>query len=145
MGELKGSITWKQKENINNDSFGAVIYYGINIDVYFKILRIITKVMGPVKFTFIKKLPRNKRFNYTPRYYKGKEKIDETKYASKFDAYADTLNKNDFSGHWHANRISNRNRSNFGFNRTIWILIALFTLIFLFIIDFDLSIFSSKN
>lgn len=99
--------------------------------------------MGPIKFTVIKSLPRNKRFNYTPRFYKGKEDIDESKYQTKFDAYADTYNKNDFSGQWHENRISKRNRGNSGFNKTIFILIAIFVLIFLYIIDFDLSIFFS--
>ena len=98
--------------------------------------------MGPIKFTIIKGLPRNKRFNYTPRYYKGKDVKEGSKYQTKIDAYAETLNNNDFSGHWHENRVKNRNRSNFGFNRTIFVLIGIFVLIFLFIIDFDLSIFS---
>ena len=98
--------------------------------------------MGPIKFTLIKKLPRNKRFNYTPRYYKGKNEIDESRYATKFDAYADTYNKNDFSGQWHDSRIANRNRNNSGFNSTILIIMAVLILIFLYIIDFDLSIFS---
>ena len=100
--------------------------------------------MGPIKFTLIKRLPRNKRFNYTPRYYKGKEDTDELKYATKFDAYADNYNKSDFSGQWHETRVSSRNRGNSGFNKTILILVLLFVLIFLFIIDFDLSIFFSK-
>lgn len=100
--------------------------------------------MGPIKFTLIKKLPRNKRFNYTPRYYRGKEDTDEAKYATKFDAYADAYNTSDFSGQWHEARMNNRNRGNSGFNKTIYFLIAFFVLIFLFIIDFDLSIFFSK-
>ena len=100
--------------------------------------------MGPIKFTLIKRLPRNKRFNYTPRYYKGKEDINESKYSTKFDAYADTYNKNDFSGQWHDSRISGRTRNNSGFNRTILVLIgivAILILLFLVIIGFDLSIF----
>ncbi|MEP5255199.1 MULTISPECIES: hypothetical protein [Winogradskyella] len=102
--------------------------------------------MGPIKFTLIKRLPRNKRFNYTPRYYEGKDGVEGTQYASKFDAYAETYNKNDFSGQWHDNRIKLRNRNNTtGFNRTILILIAVFVLIFLFIIDFDLSIFFTNR
>lgn len=100
--------------------------------------------MGPIKFTLIKGLPRNKRFNYTPQYYKGKEDTNTSEYATKFDAYADTYNKNDFSGQWHENRINNRTRNNSGLNKTILILIGVFVLIFLFIIDFDLSIFSLK-
>ena len=100
--------------------------------------------MGPIKFTLIKRLPKNKRFNYTPRYYKGKEETNSSNYTSKFDAYADTYNKNDFSGQWHESRVNSRNRNNSGFNRTILVLVAIFVLIFLFIIDFDLSIFSFK-
>lgn len=100
--------------------------------------------MNPIKVTFIKKLPKNKRFNYTPRYYKGKDDTDESKYATKLDAYAETYNKSDFSGQWHEARIKSRSRNNSGFNKTILILIVLFILIFLFIIDFDLSIFFSK-
>ncbi|MCC1484937.1 hypothetical protein [Winogradskyella immobilis] len=101
--------------------------------------------MGPIKFTLFKGLPRNKRFNYTPRYYKGKEEVDKSQYSTKFDAYAEAYNKNDFSGQWHESRINNRNRNNSGFNRTILILVAVFVLIFLYIIDFDLSIFSASS
>lgn len=100
--------------------------------------------MGPIKFTLFKGLPRNRRFNYTPRYYKGKEDIDTKDYDTKFDAFADTYNKNDFSGQWHETRKQYRNRGNSGFNSTILILVALFVLIFLFIIDFDLTIFFSE-
>lgn len=99
--------------------------------------------MGPIKFTLIKRLPKNKRFNYTPRHYKGKEDTDELKYPTKFDAYAENLNKNDFGGHWHESRIKSRNRDNSEFNKTILILVLFFILIFLYIIDFDLSIFFS--
>ena len=97
--------------------------------------------MGPIKFTLIKKLPKNRRFNHTPMYYKGKEDIDESKYETKFDAYAENYSDIDIAGQWHEARINNRNRNNSGFNKTIWVLICLFTLIFLFIIEFDLSIF----
>ncbi|WP_456440676.1 hypothetical protein [Psychroserpens sp.] len=99
--------------------------------------------MGPIKFTLYKGLPRNKRFNYTPKHYNGKDDVDTLQYDTKFDAYADSYNKNDFSGQWHENRLKNRTRNNSGFNRTILVLIGIFVLIFLFIIDFDLSIFSS--
>ncbi|MBO6606343.1 hypothetical protein [Psychroserpens sp.] len=100
--------------------------------------------MGPIKFTLIKRLPKNKRYNYSPIYYKGKKvkDVDLSQYQTKFDAYADVYNDSDFSGQWHETRLKSRNRGNSGFNRTILILIALFVLIFLFIIDFDLSIFS---
>ena len=97
--------------------------------------------MAPMKFTLIKRLPRNKRFNYTPRYYKGKEVSNPSAYSSKFDAYADTLNKNDFSGQWHESRIKSRTRHNSGFNKTIYLIILILVFICLYILDFDLSIF----
>lgn len=100
--------------------------------------------MGPIKFTLIKKLPKNKRFNHTPIYYKGKQIKDTSKFDTKIDAYAETYNKNDFSGNWHESRIQSRNRNNSEFNTTILVLIALFVLVFLFIIDFDLSIFRTS-
>ena len=98
--------------------------------------------MGPIKFTIIKKLKSNNRFNYTPRYYDGKEGAETAKHSTKFDAYADTFNKNDFSGNWKNARISYRNRNNGELNKTVLIIAAILILIFLFIIDFDLSIFS---
>lgn len=101
--------------------------------------------MGPIKFTLFKGLSKNKRFNYTPMHYEGKEDVDTSQYPTKFDAYADAYNKNDISGIWHENRLKNRTRNNYGFNRTILVLIGILVLIFLFIIDFDLSIFSTKR
>jgi len=98
--------------------------------------------MGPLKFTIIKKLKSNNRFNYTPRYYKGKADAEEHKHPTKFDAYADTYNTNDFSGQWKNARVAQRNRNNVDFNKTIVIIVILLVLGFLYIIDFDLSIFS---
>ncbi|MGK0429734.1 MAG: hypothetical protein ACJARX_001402, partial [Psychroserpens sp.] len=49
--------------------------------------------MGPIKFTVFKGLNRNKRFNYTPMHYNGKEDVDTSQYETKFDAFADTYNK----------------------------------------------------
>ncbi|MGJ8667033.1 MAG: hypothetical protein ACSHW7_11735 [Patiriisocius sp.] len=100
------------------------------------------EIMGPIKFTLIKKLKSNNRFNYTPRYYKGKEEVEDRKHATRFDAYADTVNDNDYAGQWRNARTSVRNRNNVEFNFTVVAIILVLTLIFLFIIDFDLSIFS---
>ncbi|MDB4175529.1 hypothetical protein N9906_00545 [Flavobacteriaceae bacterium] len=99
--------------------------------------------MGPIKFTIIKKLKSNNRFNYTPRYYKGKQGVEDTKHTTKFDAYADTYNENDYAGQWQNARVHNRNRNNTAFNKTVLIVMAVLIFIFLYIIDFDLSIFSS--
>ena len=98
--------------------------------------------MGPIKFTLIKRLKTNNRYNYTPRYYKGKEDIDHSQYTTKLDAYNETLNENDHASQWHDARLSSRNRRNVEFNGTVLIIMAILILVFLFIIDFDLSIFS---
>ena len=95
-----------------------------------------------IKFTLIKKLKTNNRFNYTPRYYKGKEDADLKDFSTKMDMYNETYNKNDFGGHWREARIKNRNRNNVEFNKTVLIIAAILVLIFLWIIDFDLTIFT---
>jgi hypothetical protein len=98
--------------------------------------------MGPVKFTLIKKLKSNNRFNYTPRYYKGKEDVEVGKFATKLDAYTETYNKNDYGSHWNEARLSRRNRGNVEFNKTVLVIAAILALAFLWFIDFDLTIFS---
>lgn len=99
--------------------------------------------MGPIQFTLIKRLKSNNRFNYTPRFYKGKEEnFDESHFSTKLDAYNETFNSNDFAGQWNAIRKDKRTRNNSGLNKTLIILISIFVLAFLYIIDFDLSIFS---
>ncbi len=88
------------------------------------------------------KLNRNKRYNYTPRYYKGKTIQNLYEFDSKFNKYRDTYNDNDLGKKWQDARIDSRNRSNRSVNPILLIIIAVLTLFFLFIIDFDLSIFS---
>ncbi|MDO7541994.1 MAG: hypothetical protein ACKVJM_00790 [Flavobacteriales bacterium] len=89
------------------------------------------------------KLNRNKRYNYTPRYYQGKTIENLYDFDSKFNKYRETYNENDLAKQWQDARLENRNRSNRSFNPTLLVAIAVLTLIFLFIIDFDLSIFST--
>jgi len=89
------------------------------------------------------KLSRNKRYNYTPRYYQGKTIENLYDFDSKFNKYRETYNENDLGKQWQDARLENRNRSNRTLNPTLLIVIAILTFIFLFIIDFDLSIFSA--
>lgn len=98
-----------------------------------------------IKFTLIKRLKTNNRFNYTPRYYNGKEDVVTSERGTRFDSYAETFNKNDYSGQWKEARLKQRNRSNFEFNRTVWIIIAVLVLLFLWLIEFDLSIFTQAR
>ena len=43
------------------------------------------------------KLKKNRRFNYTPRYFKGKDQGNLYDFDSKFSKYRDTYNKNDLA------------------------------------------------
>ena len=87
------------------------------------------------------KLNRNRRYNYTPRYYQGKEIENPYDFDSTFNKYRDTYNANDFGKKWQEARQVSRNRNNRSFSPTLLIIIGVLVLIFLFIIDFDLSIF----
>lgn len=96
-----------------------------------------------MKLVFHKfKRRENRRYNYTPRYYKGKESsatfdFDE----STFHKYRDTPNAADFGAHWKVARTDSRNRKNREINRRIIFIALVLIFIFLWIIDFDLSIF----
>ncbi len=86
----------------------------------------------------------NKKFDYQPRYYKG----DKNPYGfeHKFDEYRTTVGKNKGIKAKLSTAIDDfKNNEQSGFNKTILIIIAILVLIFLFVIDFDLSIFYSKE
>ncbi|MDO6674740.1 riboflavin synthase subunit beta [Tenacibaculum sp. 1B UA] len=90
---------------------------------------------------FIKK--ENKKFDYKPRYYKGDGNPYEIK--QKFDQYRTTIGKKKgLKGKFNA-AIDEFKGSGYKLNKTIVVIALVLTLIFLFIIDFDLSIFFSKN
>ncbi len=89
------------------------------------------------------RLNKNRRYNYTPRYYKGKDTGNIYEFGSKFEKYRDTLNSTDFGSHWKEARLASRNRGNRGLSRTLILIIAILTFIVLYILDFDLSIFFS--
>ena len=96
-----------------------------------------------MKISFLKRIKPNNRYNYTPRYYKGKdEDTNPYEFGTKFDKFTDTYNKNDFGAHWKEARYNQRNRGNVELNRTVLVIMSILILIFLWIIDFDLSIFT---
>ncbi len=88
------------------------------------------------------KLRKNRRYNYTPRYYNGKEAGNPYDFDSKFSKYRDTYNQNDFGQQWQEARMKMRTRSNRGVSSRLVIIIFVLILIFLYVIDFDLSIFN---
>tara|TARA_R110002124_G_scaffold159411_2_gene326607 strand:+ start:2676 stop:2948 length:273 start_codon:yes stop_codon:yes gene_type:complete len=87
---------------------------------------------------FIKRT--NKKFDYKPRYYKGEGNPYEIKH--KFDEFRTTVGKNKglkakiFTA-WDELKESKGK----GVNTTLITIIVILTFIFLYIIDFDLSIF----
>lgn len=98
-----------------------------------------------MKFNILKYTKQNKRYNYTPRYYNGKEKGNPYDFGTKIEKARDSYNEIDFGNHWRDARKSGRTRSNRGLNRTILLIIAILVFLFLWLIDFDLSIFSKPS
>lgn len=90
------------------------------------------------------KLNKNRRYNYTPRYYEGKEIENPYDFDSKFSKYRDTYNANDYGKQWQEARMESRHRGNRSFSPLLLGIIAILSLIFLYIIDFDLTIFSAQ-
>jgi hypothetical protein len=86
------------------------------------------------------KLNKNRRFNYTPRFFKGKEDIP-INFESKFSKYRDTYNSIDMGMNWSDQRDKMRNKRNRGINMTLILIVVFLILVFLYIIDFDLTIF----
>ena len=86
------------------------------------------------------KRPQNKKFRYSPRYSKS-NKSNMYGFDSAYSKHRESNSVFDKSNAWGEARLRSRNRSNSLFSKTILFIIILLTLIFLYIIDFDLSIF----
>lgn len=89
------------------------------------------------------KLPKNTRYNYTPRYYEGKDTGNIYDFDSKFEKYRNTPNAINFGAHWKEDRKASRNRGNRDINRRVIYIALILVFLFLWLIDFDLSIFSN--
>ena len=90
------------------------------------------------------KLKKNRRYNYTPRYFSGKDYSNPYDFDSKFSKYRESYNQNDFGQKWQEARLKMRNRNNRGISARLIIITLVLVLIFLFVIDFDLSILNGK-
>ncbi len=87
---------------------------------------------------FIKRT--NKKFDYKPRFYQGEGNPYEVKH--KFDEFRTTVGKNKGIKAKFVNAYEELKESRGkGVNKTLVTIIAILTLLFLYIIDFDLSIF----
>lgn len=93
----------------------------------------------------LNKIKKNTRYNYTPRYYKGKDTGNIYEFDSKFNKYKDATNAIDFGSQWANARKMSRSRGNREINKRVIFIILILVLIFLWIIDFDLSIFSTSR
>ncbi len=88
------------------------------------------------------KLKKNRRYNYTPRYFSGKEWNNLYEFDSKFSKYRENYNQNDYGQQWQEARLKMRSRSNLGVSSRLIFIIVMLVLVFFYVIDFDLSIFN---
>jgi len=90
------------------------------------------------------KTRKNKRFSYQPRYFKSNEEGNSPyEIKHKFDDYRKTVGSSGLKTKF-TNAIDElKTQPDRDANRRILIIISILLLVFLFIIDFDLSIFFS--
>ena len=88
---------------------------------------------------------KNRRYNYTPRYYNGKDVGNPYDLSSKFEKYRDTTNGADIGAQWKEARNASRNRGNREINTRLIIIIAVLVLLTLYFFDFDLSYFIPRK
>ena len=88
------------------------------------------------------KLNINRRYNYTPRYYRGKEEGNLYEFDSRFSKYRNTYNSNDFGNQWLDVRVQMRTKKNHSISLRLLLIILGLVFVCLYILDFDLSIFT---
>ena len=84
----------------------------------------------------------NKKFNYQPRYYKGEG--NPFKIEHKLDKYRKTVKKKNLKGKFNDAMDDLQSIRENGLNKTIVLITLILLFVFLFIIDFDLTIFTSN-
>ena len=84
------------------------------------------------------KLRKNKKFDYTPRYYKGEGNPYEVKH--KFDDFRKSIDNNGIKTKF-LNAMDDYKSPDKSVNKRIYIIAGILILIFLLLIEFDLSIF----
>lgn len=88
------------------------------------------------------KLRKNKKFSYEPRYFDDKGEGNPFEIKHKFDDYRKTVGNNNGIKTKFSDAFDDfKNNPNREANRRILIIVGILILIFLFVIDFDLSIF----
>lgn len=87
------------------------------------------------------KLRKNKNFRYSPRYSRSEEQSNIYEFDSAYSKNRESRSIYDKSNSWTEARLNSRNRRNSSFSKTILFIALLLTFVFLYVIDFDLSIF----
>ncbi|WP_044403582.1 hypothetical protein [Lacinutrix sp. Hel_I_90] len=88
---------------------------------------------------------KNKRYNYTPRFYKGNGEGSPFEMKHKFDDFRSTVGSNGGIKSKLSSAFNElKNAPDKAASRRIVIIVFVLILLFLFFIDFDLSIFFSK-
>ena len=87
------------------------------------------------------KLRKNKKFRYSPRYSRSEEQSNIYEFDSAYSKNRESRSIYDKSNSWTEARLNSRNRRNSSFSKTILFIALLLTFVFLYVIDFDLSIF----
>ncbi len=89
---------------------------------------------------------KNKKFSYEPRYYNSDKEGSPFQIEHKFDKFRSTVgDSKGWKGKFKDAVADLKNNSNKRASRTIFIIVSIFVLIFLYIIDFDLSIFTQPT
>jgi len=92
----------------------------------------------------IPKIKVNRRYNYTPRYYKGKNDGNIYNFENRITKYREATNTIDFGAQWREDRKISRNKGNSAINKRVMYIVIILVFIFLYIIDFDISIFTAQ-
>ncbi|MGA1225723.1 MAG: riboflavin synthase subunit beta [Tamlana sp.] len=90
------------------------------------------------------KLRKNKKFSYNPRYFDDKGEGNPYEIKHKFDEFRKTVGSNKGLKTKFNEAIDDYKNQDKDATRRILIIVGILVLVFLFIIDFDLSIFFSK-
>lgn len=94
------------------------------------------------KFT---RLRRNKKFEYSPRYFDDKGQGNPFKIEPKFDKYRSTLETpRGLKGKFNSAMADMRRKGDRNLKIRMTVIIAILVLIVLYILDFDLTIFFPK-
>ncbi len=91
------------------------------------------------------KLRRNKKYSYSPRYYDDKGSGSPYKIEHKLDKFRSTVNTpRGLKGKFSSAMADLRSEGDRNSKTRFFIIVAILILIFLYIIDFDLSIFTQR-